>query len=99
MGVKIYPKQFLPSSYILRTRKKYTYGNFLKNKIITDLKNRSIFKVSILVLINILQYSLMSKNRYNSIFKKFKIKNFKKQFFTYILPDHVANFSISILEK
>jgi hypothetical protein len=78
---------------------KNIHMGILINKIITNLKNRSIFQVSILVLINILKYSLMCKNRYKSKFKKFKIKTSRKQFFTYILPDHVADFSISILEK
>ena len=53
---------------------------FLKNKVITNLKNKSIFQVSILVLINILQYSLISKNRYKSIFKNIKKKTSENNF-------------------
>ena len=43
---------------------KNIHMGILINKIITNLKNRSIFQVSILVLINILKYSLMCKNRF-----------------------------------
>jgi hypothetical protein len=59
---------------------KNIHMGILINKIITNLKNRSIFQVSILVLINILKYSLMCKNRYKSIFKKFKIKTSENNF-------------------
>ena len=72
ISVKIYPKQLLPGNYILWTSKNYTYGNFWKIRWLQIWK--IIFQVSILVLINILQYSLISKNRYISIFKNIKKK-------------------------
>ena len=70
---------FTRQLHFVNQQKLYIW-ELLKNKIITNLKNRSIFKVSILVLINILQYSLMCKNRYKSIFKKFKIKTSENNF-------------------
>ena len=73
---------FTRQLHFVNQQKLYIW-EFLKNKVITNLKNKSIFRVSILVLINILQYSLMGKSRYKSIFKKIKKKNFRK-FFSHI---------------
>ena len=44
------------------------------------MKNKSIFQVSILLLINVLQYSLMGKNRYKNIFKQIKKKTSENNF-------------------
>ena len=78
ISVKIYPKQLLPGNYILWTSKNYIYGNFWKIRWLKIWK--IIFQVSILVLINILQYRLITKNRYKSIFKNIKKKTSENNF-------------------
>ena len=78
ISVKIYPKQLLPGNYILWTSKNYTYGNFRKIRWLQIWK--IIFQVSILVLINVLQYRLITKNRYKSIFKNIKKKTSENNF-------------------
>ena len=81
ISVKIYPKPFFTRHLHFVNQQKLYIWEFLKNKVITNLKNKSIFQVSILVLINILQYRLISKNRYKSIFKNIKKKTSENNFY------------------
>ena len=70
---------FTRQLHFVNQQKLYIW-EFLKIKVITNLKNKSIFQASILVLINILQYSLTSKNRYKIIFKNIKKKTSENNF-------------------
>ena len=71
---------FTRQLHFVNQQKLYIW-EFFKNKVITNLKNKCIFQVSILVLINILQYRLISKNRYKSIFKNIKKKTSENNFY------------------
>ena len=76
ISVKIYPKPFFTRHLHFVNQQKLYLWEFFKNKVITNLKNKSIFQV----LINILQYRLISKNRYKSIFKNIKKKTSENNF-------------------